>query len=76
MMGSGALSLFFANMLRVPQSMSQSTIFALAGPAICLDVLQTIRLFFEITPTWFVTPVLAFVISYGVGRFIYMPLSR
>jgi sulfate permease len=75
-LGSVALSLFFANMLRVPQSTSQSTIFALSGPALYLGVLQTDRLFFEIIPTWFVTPLLALVISYGVGRYIYLPLSR
>ena len=69
-LASVALSLFFANLLRVPQSTSQSTIFALAGPAIYLDVLQTRRLFFEIIPTWFITPVLAFVIAYLVGWLI------
>jgi sulfate permease len=69
-LASVALSLFFANMLRVPQSTSQSTIFALAGPAIYLDVLQTRRLFIEIIPTWFITPMLAFAITYAVGWFI------
>jgi sulfate permease len=69
-LASVALSLFFANMLRVPQSTSQSTIFALAGPAIYLDVLQTKRLFFEIIPTWFITPILAFLIAFIVGWFI------
>ena len=69
-LASVALSLFFANLLRVPQSTSQSTIFALAGPAIYLDVLQTRRLFLEIIPTWFITPVLAFLIAYFVGWLI------
>ncbi len=73
-LGSVGLSLFFANMLRVPQSTSQSTIFALSGPALYLGVLQTHRLFFEIIPTWFITPVLAFVIAYTFGRFVYMPM--
>ena len=73
-LGSVALALFFANMLGVPQSTSQATIFALAGPALYLNVLQTDRLFMEIIPTWFITPVLAFFIAYGVGRFIYRPL--
>lgn len=67
---SVALSLFIANMLRVPQSTSQSTIFALTGPALYLDVLQTRRLFLEIIPTWFITPVLAFAIAYMVGWLI------
>ncbi len=75
-LGSVALSLFFANLLRVPQSTSQATIFALAGPAIYLNVLQTNRLFFEIIPTWFITPVLAFVLAYGIGKYIYLPLSH
>lgn len=73
-LGSVALSLFFANILRVPQSTSQATIFALSGPAVYLGVLQTQRLFFEIIPTWFITPVLAFLISYIGGRYIYLPL--
>ncbi len=69
-LASVSLSLFFANMLRVPQSTSQSTIFALAGPAIYLDVLQTKRLFLEIIPTWFITPILAFSIAFIVGWFL------
>ncbi len=72
--GSIGLAMFFANMLKVPQSTSQATIFALAGPALYLDVLQTRRLFFEMIPTWFITPLLAFGISYGFGRFVYNPL--
>lgn len=66
-----SLSIFFANMLRVPQSTSQSTIFALTGAALYLDVLQTKRLLLEIVPTWFITPLLAFFISFFVGRFLY-----
>ncbi len=75
-LGSVALSLFFANMLRVPQSTSQSTIFALAGPALYLNVLQTKRLFFEIIPTWFITPVIAFMLAYIVGKYLYNPMKR
>lgn len=75
-LGSVGLALFFSNLLKVPQSTSQATIFALAGPAIYLDVLQTQRLFFEIIPTWFITPVLAFAVAYGFGRFVYLPLHQ
>ena len=75
-LSSVGLSLFFANLLRVPQSTSHATIFALAGPAIYLNVLQTQRLFFEIIPTWFVTPVLAFAIAYIAGKYVYLPLKR
>ncbi len=69
-LGSVALSLFFANMLRVPQSTSQSTIFALAGAGGYLNVLQTDRLFFEIIPTWFITPVVAFLLAFFLGKLI------
>jgi phosphate/sulfate permease len=71
-----ALSLFFANLLGVPQSTSQSTVFALAGPALYFDVLQTDKLFFEIIPTWFILPVIAFALTYLVGKFIYKPGSN
>ena len=74
-LGSVGLAMFFANMLRVPQSTSQATIFALAGPAIYLNILQTQRLFFEIIPTWFITPVLAFVIAYFFGKYAFLPLK-
>ncbi|MBK9291534.1 MAG: inorganic phosphate transporter [Bacteroidetes bacterium] len=73
---SVALSLFFANLLGVPQSTSQSTVFALAGPALYFDVLQTDKLFYEIIPTWFILPVVAFFLTYLVGRMIYRPGSR
>ncbi len=70
-LGSVSISMMMANVLRVPQSTSQATIFALAGPGVYLDILQTKRLFLEIIPTWFITPVLAFLISFFVGRYIY-----
>ncbi len=73
-LGSVALALLFANLLKVPQSTSQATIFSLAGPALYLDVLQTDRLFLEIIPTWFVTPVLAFGVSYLFGKYVYLPI--
>jgi phosphate/sulfate permease len=73
---SVALSLFFANLLGVPQSTSQSTVFALAGPAMYFDVLQTQKLFFEIIPTWFILPILAFALTYLAGRIIYRPGSQ
>ncbi len=64
---SSALSLLFANLLRVPQSTSQSTVFALVGCAAFLGSLQTGTLLLEMVPTWFVTPIAAFVITYTVG---------
>lgn len=70
------LSLLLANWLKVPQSTSQSTIFALIGPAVYFDVLQTRKLLVEIIPTWFILPVVAFVLTYLIGRFIYNPVKK
>lgn len=66
-----AISLLAANLLGVPQSTSQSTIFALMGPAVYFKILKTDKLFFEIIPTWFITPIAAFVISLIIGLIIY-----
>ncbi len=73
---SVALSLFMANLLKVPQSTSQSTVFALIGPALYFKILQTRTLMFEIIPAWFITPLLSFVITYAIGKFIYTPLKN
>ena len=71
-----ALSLFFANLLRVPQSTSQSTVLALVGSAVYLNNLQTNKLFTWIIPTWFAYPLLAFGITYLFARFFYRPLKK
>ncbi len=73
---SVALSLLLANLLGIPQSTSQSTVFSLSGVAMYFDVLQTNRLFFEMIPTWFFLPIVAFFLTYAVGRFIYRPLKQ
>lgn len=64
---ASALSIFFANVLKVPQSTSQSTVLSLTGCALYLGNLQTRKLFFEIIPTWFVLPILCFVFTLGLG---------
>jgi sulfate permease len=73
---SVALSLLFANILKVPQSTSQATVTALVGPAIYFDILKTDKLFFEILPTWLITPIAAFLITYLIGKLIYNPLKN
>ncbi len=73
---SVSLSLFLANVLKIPQSTSQSTIFALIGPAIYFDKLQTHKLFFEMIPTWFVMPVLSFLITFFIAKVVYKPMQR
>jgi sulfate permease len=61
-----ALSLFFANLLSVPQSTSQSAVFSLAGAAIYLGNFNSRKLFTEIIPVWFILPVIAFILMLGI----------
>jgi phosphate/sulfate permease len=64
------LSVFFANLLGVPQSTSQSTVLAIAGAATALDGLNTRKLFLEIIPTWIVLPIIAYIIMYVLAKWI------
>ncbi len=73
---SVALALLFANLLAIPQSTSQATIFALMGPAIYFDVLNTQKLFMEIIPTWFILPLVSFFIVFLIGKYIYQPVRK
>ena len=73
---SVSLALLFANLLSIPQSTSQATVFALMGPAIYFDVLKTDKLFTEIIPAWFILPVISFLLVYLIGRWIYRPFAR
>jgi len=65
-----ALSLLLANLLRVPQSTSQATVFALVGPAIYFDILESRKLLLEIVPTWLILPVVAFGLTFLLARLL------
>jgi sulfate permease len=64
---AAALSIFAANLLRVPQSINQSTIFALVGCALPLQALQRGKLLFEMIPTWLILPLISFLLAYVLG---------
>src|SRR5690606_3386988 len=65
------LSLFVANLLGVPQSTSQSTVLAIAGAATALDGLNTQKLFLEILPTWFILPLVSFLIMLALSKWVF-----
>ena len=73
---SVAISLLIANLLGIPQSTSQSTVLSLSGAAVYYQVLNTQKLFLEIVPTWFITPLLSFFICYFTEKYIYIPFRR
>ncbi|MEE4177896.1 MAG: anion permease [Bacteroides sp.] len=63
---SVSLSLFFANLLSVPQSTSQSAVFSLAGAALYLKDFNTRKLFVEIIPIWFLLPLIGFLMMLAI----------
>ena len=73
---SVAVSLLIANLFGIPQSTSQSTVLAVAAPAMYFSDLNVHKLWFEIVPTWFFLPLIAFVISFLAGKYIYKPLRK
>ena len=65
---SVALSLFFANLLGIPQSTSQAAVLAVSGPAVYLGAFQGDMLFSTIIPAWVITPIAAYVIAFLLGK--------
>lgn len=75
-LGSISISLLIANLLGIPQSTSQATVMSIAGAAVCLGQLNWQKLVFEIIPTWFILPIIAFVIVWIAGKLLIPYLSR
>ncbi len=73
---SVSISLLVANLFGIPQSTSHSTIMSVTAVALYFDKLNTGKLLFEIVPAWFILPVISFIISFLVGKFIYKPMRR
>jgi sulfate permease len=71
-----SVSLLFANILGVPQSTSQSSVLAITAPTLFFGHPSNTKLFTEIIPAWFITPILSFVICYLIGKFVYNPIRR
>lgn len=73
---SVSISLLVANLFGIPQSTSQSTVMAVIAPAIYFNSLNADKLLYQVLPTWFITPIAAFVIAYLVGKYIYKPIRK
>lgn len=73
---SVAISLLIANLFGIPQSTSQSTVLAVVAVALYFDKFNPDKLFYEILPTWFILPVIAFFISLFFGKYIYNPMRK
>jgi sulfate permease len=75
-LGSVGITLFIANILGVPQSNVQTTVFAISAPAAYFHQMNTHKLFVEIVPTWFIAPLLSFAICFLIGKYIYTPIRK
>lgn len=64
-LGAVSLSIFFANLLSVPQSTSQASVYALMAVALYFGQHDFHRLLTEILPVWFILPLIAFVLMLG-----------
>ncbi len=73
---SVGLSLLISNYLAVPQSTSQATVFAISGPAIFYNQLNSPKLLLEIIPVWFFLPVISFVLTLGIGKLLYKKIKE
>jgi phosphate/sulfate permease len=71
-----SISLLVANLSGIPQSTSHSSVLALVAPAIYFHDFNSKKLFFEIIPTWFILPVISFVICFLIGKYIYKPIRK
>lgn len=73
---SVSIALLIANLLGIPQSTSQATVLSVSGPAVYFHLLNKQKLFIEIIPTWFILPVLSFIICFLIGKYVYIPIRR
>ncbi len=73
---SVSMSLLIANILGIPQSTSQSTVLAVIAPALYFESFNSNKFLYEILPTWFVMPIISFILAFLIGKYIYTPLRR
>lgn len=73
---SVSISLLVANLFGIPQSTSQSTVLSVTAAAMYFDKLNSEKLLFEIIPAWFILPIISFIISFLIGKYIYRPMRR
>jgi sulfate permease len=71
-----AISLLIANLSGIPQSTSQSTVLAVLAAGIYFDNYNADKIFLEVIPAWFILPVISFIFSLLIGKYIYRPMRR
>lgn len=69
---SSSVGLFIANVLRVPESTSWTTVFAISGAGLALNRLDY-SVYLKIIPFWIILPLVSFGLTYFLYRVIYPP---
>ncbi|MFA4842810.1 MAG: inorganic phosphate transporter [Candidatus Omnitrophota bacterium] len=72
-LGSAALSLFLANILKIPQSTSQVTVGGIVGVGLYFRHLYLKTLFVKILPMWVILPALSYLLTFVLYRTVYPP---
>ncbi len=72
-LGSAALGLFIANILKIPQSTSQVTVGAIVGAGLYFRHLNLKTLFLKILPMWIILPLLSYFLTLLVYKITYPP---
>ncbi len=71
-----SIALLISNIAGIPQSTSQATVLAVVAASIYFHQPSTRFLLTKAIPTWFILPIIAFVLSYLSAKFLYRPLRR
>lgn len=69
---SSSVGLFIANILKVPESTSWTTVFAISGAGLALNHLNY-QVYLKIIPFWVLLPLLSFAATYFLYKIIYPP---
>ena len=67
---AAGLSMFFANMIRVPISTSQAAVGAVGGVGLYVGILNA-DVLITIAAWWVITPLLAFILAYITGKYLH-----
>lgn len=70
---AATLSLFLANILKIPQSTSQVTVGAIVGAGLYFGQINLKALCFKIFPMWVILPLLSYILTLLVYRMVYPP---
>jgi phosphate/sulfate permease len=69
---AAVIGLVIANLLRVPESTSWTTVFAISGVGFAMQKIE-ISTIYRIVPFWLILPILGFILTYFIYKIVYPP---